>query len=228
MRRPIAWLDNILQPQMLDPTYIRDSLRRLARVRPNVFGAGEHEFKLNPPLSEAEVAAFEAKHGIRLPGDYRQFIAEIANGGPGPYYGVFPLGYMDGTSGAVVPWDQPCTIVGDLAAEFPHREAWNDLTGRPPDELAGQNEPEYERQIAVFEARYFAPSVMNGALPICHMGCALRVWLVVTGEQRGHLWRDGRAEDTGVSPILLKDGSPAEFSGWYRKWMEEAFGLLKG
>jgi len=213
---------------MLDLIYIRDGLRRLARAMPKVFGADEHGFKVNLPLSEAEVAAFEAKHRIRLPGDYRQFITQIGNGGAGPYYGVSPLGYMDGTSGALVPWDKPYTIVSHLAVEFPHREAWNDFTGRPADELADQNEEEYERQMAAFEGRYFAPTVMNGAFPICHIGCALRVWLVVTGEQRGHLWRDGRAEDTGVSPILLKDGSPAEFSGWYREWMGEALGLLKG
>jgi len=92
---------------MLDPTYIRDSLRRLARAMPNVFGAGEHEFKLNPPRSEAEVTAFEAKHGIRLPGDYRQFIAEIGNGGAGPYYGVSQLGHRLGIGSCF--FDHPMT-----------------------------------------------------------------------------------------------------------------------
>ena len=63
---------------------------------------------------------------------------------------------------------------------------------------------------------------MNGAFPICHMGCALRVWLAVEGDQRGRLWRDGRAEYSGVSPVLLKDGSPADFSGWYMEWLQNA------
>lgn len=42
---------------------------------------------------------------------------------------------------------------------------------------------------------------------------------VVSGEQRGGLWRDDRAEYTGL-PILLKDGSAADFLGWYGEWIE--------
>lgn len=205
----------------LDGTYLRESLRQLARAKPKIFGAEEHGFKLNPPLNEIETAGFEAHHGVSLPPDYRHFITEIGNGGAGPYYGVFPLGYMDDAFD-LAPWDNPNSIVGDVAAEFPYREPWNDLSGRPTDELANQNEQEYERQMNAFEERYFAPSIMNGAFPVCHMGCALRVWLVVTGEQRGRVWRDGRAEYSGLSPILLKDGPPADFSGWYMEWVEDA------
>jgi SMI1/KNR4 family protein SUKH-1 len=205
----------------LDPTYIYESMRRLARAKVKIFGAEEHGFKLNPPLSEPEVAAFEAKHSIRLPDGYRHFITQIGNGGAGPYYGVFPLGHMD-HGFDLAPWNKPGSIVGDLASDFTWREAWNDLTGYPPDELADEDEEEYDRQLNAFEARYFAPSLMNGAFPICHMGCALRVWLAVTGQQRGRLWRDGRAEQTGLSPILLKNGSPADFSRWYMEWMQDA------
>lgn len=210
----------------LDPSYIRETLRRLALLKPDVFGANSHGFKLNPPLNEREVIRFEEKHRVRLFGDYRRFITEAGNGGAGPYYGVFPLGYMDDGSG-FAPWDKSQSIVGDLAAEFPYREAWNDLTGRPPDELAVTNEQEYEQQMNAFEARYFAPQLMNGAFPICHMGCALRVWLVITGKQGGLLCRDGRADYTGLSPIVLKDASPANFSGWYMEWLEEALALVK-
>jgi hypothetical protein len=212
--------------RQLEPTYVRESLRRLARAKPKVFGADGHGFRLNPPLSEAEVAGFETSRGTHLPADYRQFITEIGNGGAGPYHGVFPLGYMD-DGFEIATWDGPYSIVGDLAAEFLYREAWNDLTGCPPAELADDNEDEYDCQMSAFEERYFAPSVMNGAFPICHMGCALRVWLVTTGEQRGRLWRDGRAENTGLSPILLKDGSPADFSGWYLEWLEDGLSELK-
>jgi hypothetical protein len=55
-----------------------------------VFGVIGHHFVLNPPLTEAEVVAFEQGHQVRLPPDYRHFLTSIGNGGAGPYYGVFP------------------------------------------------------------------------------------------------------------------------------------------
>ncbi len=62
---------------------------------------------------------------------------------------------------------------------------------------------------------------MNGAIPICHEGCALRIWIVVTGEQTGHLWRDRRAEFMGVERVLTADGTHATFSRWYNQWLDD-------
>lgn len=76
----------------LTPTEIRDTLRRLSIAKPVVFGADWHQFVLNRPLPEEELTSFEQRHRISLPGDYRDFINKIGNGGAGPYYGVFPLG----------------------------------------------------------------------------------------------------------------------------------------
>src|SRR5687767_14245206 len=60
-----------------------------------VFGAGAHQYKLNSPLLVSVVEAFEERHGVSLPQDYRCFITEIGNGGAGPYYGVLPFGRDD-------------------------------------------------------------------------------------------------------------------------------------
>jgi hypothetical protein len=70
--------------------------------------------------------------------------------------------------------------------------------------------------------KYWDPSRTNGAIPICHQGCALRVWLVITGPESGRLWEDRRADCGGLFPLLLKDGSRATFSSWYAAWLEEA------
>jgi hypothetical protein len=105
----------------MDCGLIRSALRRLrdADPQPEVFGARLHRFVLNPPRAEAEVAAFELAHGIRLPGEYRRFIVEVGDGGAGPHYGLFPLGlYMPMRE--LKPWSAGVGCVGVLAQPFPH------------------------------------------------------------------------------------------------------------
>lgn len=73
------------------------------------FGARAHRYHLNPPISEKELASFEAEHRITLPDDYRSFLLEVGNGGAGPYYGLLPLGES--------------LRSGDLSRPFPLTEA---------------------------------------------------------------------------------------------------------
>ncbi|HEY6971910.1 MAG TPA: SMI1/KNR4 family protein, partial [Candidatus Angelobacter sp.] len=167
----------------LEPERVHKLVREMLLERPNIFGAQGHNFLLNPPLPESKVAAFEQRHSIVLPADYRYFITRVANGGAGPFYGVFRLGEMDEK-----PWREGEGLVGVLSQPFPHREAWNDLSGMPPNELYDSDEDEAERQRIAFEKNYYDNKWVNGAIPICHEGCAIRIWLVVTGEEAGHLW----------------------------------------
>lgn len=206
----------------LDPVEVRTAIRRLFVGQPNVFGADGHHFKLTSPLSESTVIAFEHHHNISLPGDYRNFISQISNGGAGPYYGIFPLGQMDGTGYTLQAWQEADGFVGVLAEPFSLRGAWNDLSGMPAEDLLERDEGEYERRMEAFDKKYWDGSRMNGAIPICHQGCALRVWLVITGDESGHLWEDCRADYTGLSPVTLKDGSRATFSSWYTEWLADA------
>jgi len=207
----------------LDPVHIKRALLRLRSARGirEVFGANGHMFILNPTLSEAEVRTFETQHEITLPTDYRKFLLRIGNGGAGPYYGVFPLGQMDDMNG-MRPWLENDGFVGVLSEAFALTSAWNDLTGMPSEDVMDDEEGEYEKQFDQFQNRYWRASLMNGALPICHEGCALRIWIVVTGEQAGQLWRDRRAEFMGVERVLAADGTPATFSRWYNEWLESA------
>lgn len=82
----------------IDPLYIHHALQELRSTPTSraIFGAVGHKFVLNPVLSETEVQAFETMHRISLPADYRRFLTQVGNGGAGPYYGIFPLGQMDG------------------------------------------------------------------------------------------------------------------------------------
>lgn len=198
----------------LERSRIRELLQEMQSSGSRVFGADEHHFLLNPPLPEAEVAAFERYHRIILPSDYRHFITHIGNGGAGPFYGIFPLGQREGQ-----PWHEDDGFVGVLSRPFPHREAWNDLPGRPSEDLYETDPDEAERQLIAFDKLYYDSSWVNGAIPICHQGCAIRVWLVVAGEEAGHLWLDDRASDGGISPLELKNGARATFSSWYYEWL---------
>lgn len=200
-----------------DTTHIKDVLLRLRAVQREIFGANEHGFQLNPPLSEAEVAAFEQEHRVKLPPDYRQFLTSLGNGGAGPFYGIFPLGKMDHNFGFAA-WQEDNDFVGVVSEPFSLAADWNDLTGRPSDDLVGRSKS-YEAQLDTFEKSYWRSSLMDGAIPICHEGCALRIWLVVSGPEAGKLWEDRRSEYAGIKRVKLADGSPATFVTWYNEWL---------
>lgn len=177
---------------------------------------------MNPVLSESEAAAFERDHRIELPSDYRQFAIQVGNGGAGPFYGIFPLGFMDDNFDQRS-WQENDGFIGTLSKPFRFQEEWNDLSGYPEADLMKRDETEYNRQIDQFEGKYWSSELMNGALPICHEGCALRIWLLVSGEQAGKLWEDRRSEYKGLRPVLLAAGLAATFSEWYCEWLDNCF-----
>jgi hypothetical protein len=181
---------------LLNADRIRVSLSRLHRARPDIFGADEHCFLLNPPIPEAQAAGFESEHNVRLPAEYRHFLTAIGNGGAGPFYGVFPFGMMDVGFGRAS-WIDHQGTVGKLAQPF--LPGVRSTSWTKPDPLN--------------------PSPLDGAIPICLIGYALRIWLVIAGEKAGHLWYDGRAEHSGLSPLLNADGSPTTFAMWYEDWL---------
>jgi len=202
----------------LDSSRITKTLACLRKAKPNVFGAESHGFLLNQPLSEADAIAFERLHSVILPKDYRQFLTCVGNGGAGPFYGIFPLGMMDEDFG-LREWQEEDGSVGVLTEPFLLEEGWNDLSNMPTADLIDQNQSEYDRQLEAFDRNYWRTSLLNGAVPICHEGCALRIWLVVNGAQAGFLWEDSRSEHGGINPLMLAGGSPATFASWYDEWM---------
>ena len=205
---------------MKDPyTQIREDLTliRSSKIRPGMFGEESHEYKVNAPLSEKDVSAFERRHGITLPDEYRNFLLKLGNGGAGPNYGLFRLGEMDDNFSSA-PWTSD--FVGKLSDPWPHQAEWNDLAGKPDDEC------EDEGQIEAFENDYWGTNHVTGAFPISHVGCALRELLVVTGPERGNVWYDARADYAGLNPLKDSKGGRLSFFNWYRRWLDEALSKL--
>lgn len=204
---------------------IRESLRTLVERQPNIFGADGHHFRLNKRLSEEQIERFERRHNVRLPPDCRWFLQEIGNGGVGPFYGVFPLGEVDDFQ-RTAPWQEETDLIGRLDADFPLSEPWNDLATKPPDSLADHDEAIYYAELESFEKKYFFR--VNGAIPVCHAGCAVRIWLVVSGKEAGNLWWDDRASDGGFFPASMSGSSRLQFLAWYQRWLNEALSDTAG
>lgn len=148
---------------------------------------------MGPPLSEPDLLAFEADHGVALPADYRAFLAAIGNGGPGPGCGLIPLDraldYDDRLWGAPVPQ-------GHLLRPFPHTDGF-DQGLVDDDELARQ-----------------VHALTGGTLGLAHLGCGRYAVLVVSGPTLGCVWLDASDPGQGVHPLGLG------FLEWYRKWLD--------
>lgn len=214
---------------------IGEGLRRLqvGPVAPKVFGSDAHGFRTYPALSEIAVREFESRHRVTLPTEYRGFLIHVGNGGAGPAYGLFKLGEMDDGFGHK-PWSEDDGFVGILAKPFPHSCSWNDLSEKPvfdeahEDDLDYEYEDEYGRQMREWEDRVYWNTVnVNGAIPICHLGCAYRQWLIVTGAEAGNVWDDNRTDHKGLNPVQQPGYERVTFLRWYRAWLDEALQQLK-
>ncbi|WP_020469468.1 SMI1/KNR4 family protein [Zavarzinella formosa] len=80
--------------------WIERLLAKLERVRQTDheflgYGAWRHWYRFGPKLAPSLIAWLEAKYGIELPEQYRQFLIEVGNGGAGPYNGLQRFGYLD-------------------------------------------------------------------------------------------------------------------------------------
>lgn len=205
---------------------IREDIERCRSAKriPKVFGAESHGFKLNPVVRKSVVSKFEAKYGIQLPDDYRRCITEVGNGGAGPYYGVFKFHEMDDCF-SFQRWKENDGFVGTLSQPFPHAKPWND-TVEYPDEDEFEDEDQYDAEVERIDKIYWNPENVNGAIPICHQGCALRNWLVVCGSEAGNVWEDLRADEGGLVPTKLKRKKRVTFLEWYNNWLQQAVAKL--
>ena len=178
-----------------------------------VFGADAHQYHLNPPVSEAEVLAFEKKYGVQLPECYRAFMLTIGDAKAkksdfiaGPYFGL----YAFGTSVDSLLYEKietylkaPCNLSPDMT-----QEEWETLS----DPLLFSEEDEEED-----DDKYFAEraKVFGGLLPLGSQGCTYEHALVLNGKYAG------RVVNVDLDLAQPKFAFEANFLDWYERYLDE-------
>ncbi|GAA3373819.1 hypothetical protein GCM10020367_35260 [Streptomyces sannanensis] len=197
-----------------------------AGVRERALGLGW----LADPLTEAELADLEAQAGVRLPEEYRDFLLRVGAGGTGPQYGVFPARRAEGGQWR---WDGDgghMTVLDRLAEPFPVRgpdpEVPAALEAERPEEEDFEDIEDFDAAWEAWDERtaglLWTEDRTVGAICLCHVGCAERRWLVVSGPERGRIWADARCDDVDLEPLRGPDGEPLTFASWYLSWLDEA------
>ena len=143
---------------------------------------------------------------ITLPDDYRTFISEIGNGGFGPGYGLLPL------DKAIVDFKLKDKPNISLNEKFPYQDSWNE------EWITSFNWDEGYPETEIVDA-YISTSHIAGSLQISHFGHGCTFLLVVNGNEKGHIWFDGRADYSGLVP-KLKDGQRISFIEWYITFLD--------
>ena len=178
-----------------------------------VFGADAHQYYLNPPVSEAEVLAFEKKYGVQLPECYRAFMLTIGDAKAkksdfiaGPYYGL----YAFGTSVDSLLYEKietylkaPCNLSPDMT-----QEEWETLS----DPLLFSEEDEEDD-----DDKYFAEraKVFGGLLPLGSQGCTYEHALVLNGKYAG------RVVNVDLDLAQPKFAFETNFLDWYERYLDE-------
>lgn len=170
-----------------------------------VFGSEHHKYELGRTITENEIIAFEQKHRISLPFDYRSFILRFGDAACGPFYGLLTIekGVYD------LPQNIRDSDIIMLSNPFRFISPWN------RESIIGD--------VDFQEDEYDDVKWCDGMLRICHAGCGHFINIVVTGTEYGNIWHDGRASDEGIFPLSFGDkGQKYSFLDWYINWLDSA------
>lgn len=173
-----------------------------------VFGSGGHKYTLGPPLTEADVTAFERTYSLVLPQAYRLFITRIGNGGQdhdgaaGPYLGIFSLGWqlrlLVGRPEKYL--NYPCRLFPGMSDAY-----WDNLfVSISSDELL--TDEVYDDEMG---------RAFGGILPLGSQGCSFYHCLVLNGEHAG------RVVNIDITLSKPRFSPDRNFLDWYERWLDE-------
>jgi hypothetical protein len=175
----------------------------LRRLDPGFVWEGSecHRHRLNPRLLPTERQDFEQTEGCQLPDAYAAFLAEVGNGGFGPWRGLWRLEWS-GAFWASVRDGARRGYENRLRKPFPHRAHWN------PDRSEASEDSRQE---------YLHPRHIDGTVLLGYShdpeGTIITMLLVVNGPEQGHVWSDHRRRIFGVKPVFRR--GPYSFLAWY-------------
>ncbi len=184
---------------------------RIVRALAVARGADDAPYTPNDTLSEKALAAFEKKHGVALPEDYRAVLAEVGNGGFGPDYDLLPLAPF---TPAAMP-----TVTATVTSKD------GKVTGRAgtPKRPRLRRPAEIKRPFSLAEGWFPRDPLpvgdghpYDGCIELAEIGCGYSCLLVVTGPRRGEVWHDTTAADGPIAPTGL------DFRGWIDRWLDGA------
>ena len=190
-----------------------------------VFGASSHKYHLNPPISEAEVLAFEEKYGVQLPECYRAFVQTIGDVNAqkletmaGPYYGLYAFGtQVDDLlyEGSEIYLKAPCALSPDMTKE--EWEALSDPLLMSEEDDEDFEEDEEEGYVIEVEDNYIEEcgKVFGGLLPLGSQGCTYEHALVLNGKYAG------RVVNVDLDLAQPKFAFEANFLDWYERYLDE-------
>jgi hypothetical protein len=149
-----------------------DRLRLLAAVdrERRVFGAASHQYRLAPPLSEAELAGIERRLGP-LPAEYRRFVRELGAHGAGPCHGLLPP-----------------------APPLVERRSGAGSAPNPARPFLCDGETPHDAPVPA------GAHLLDGTIALADDGCGGRALLVVRGPRAGEVWSDWTSGGGVVAP----------------------------
>lgn len=197
----------------------------------DILGCDVHRYKLNSCISEAKLQAFEQKYKITLPKDYRNFLLLMGNGGAGPGYGLFGIGYKSEMTRILKQEGE------DFLCQF-----------FPGEDFLDEDDDDFEDEDEDFEDDEIDSEnyLIQGTITIAHYGSGLYAQLVLTGNQRGNVWISDRANanDGEIYPASPNfccmfhgegedDDCESEdelrvlsFYEWYEDWLNRSLALI--
>lgn len=214
---PISFVEDGTDPEFIGQVRVELAVLQKNRHALNqIWGAATHRFHPHPPIAEAELAALEAEHGIRLPADYRAYLAQVGDGGAGPWQGLLPVREAIRQSLENSP--------GGLTDPFPHG-TYRDPEGRQ--RWFQFRDPQKRGYRAVPLDEGLSPAFVAGSLVIAHGkprgGVAQCYRLVLAGPERGRVWWDDRTRIGAMGPCESASWNlpQAGFREWMLRWLQD-------